>query len=215
MPKMSIPQSTASTTNIQSKPDVVVGQPVEIKTAFDQYAIDDKNYTNNTLIPSLNGNNGSKMIGHSSANFTADNVSDGLEELKQDLQDVTQGAVADGSITDQKLSNNPNEIKDRVLTIQSSLVNFEQIKGSSTIPTTGWVVNSGVNTIKLNIPIANVTTNTWVDIVIDKESHGLALDAEINPTIVEYDGGITLFANTAPVSAIPFTYKITKVVGAV
>jgi hypothetical protein len=81
MPKLTIPQSSAPTNNIQNQADIVIGDASNLKKSFDQYSIDDKDYTNNTLIPSLNGNDGSKRIGHNSVGITADNVADALIEV--------------------------------------------------------------------------------------------------------------------------------------
>jgi parallel beta-helix repeat protein len=82
MAKQIITPSTIDVDNIQLLPDVVVGQATELKVLFDKSPTDEKTYINDTLIAELNGDNGSKKIGHDSTNITADNVGDALEEIK-------------------------------------------------------------------------------------------------------------------------------------
>jgi len=144
---------------------------------------------------------GSAIVGHDSPNIVADNVNEALEELKTDLQGITQGGIADGSITNVKLSNAPGDIL-------STVTQLTPIVGTSTIPTTGWVANTGDNTLKYNLAITEVLSTSWVDITIDKDYQDTALDAEINPTITEYNGGVTIYANVAPAVAIPIRYKV-------
>lgn len=91
-----------------------------------------------------------------------------------------------------------------------NLINEKITTGTSTIPTTGWVENSGDDALKLDLSIANVEASYWVDITIDKDYQDIALEAEINPTITEYDGGITFYANTAPTVPIPIRYKVVR-----
>ena len=82
--------------------------------------------------------------------------------------------------------------------------------GTTTIPTTGWVANVGDNALKLNLVIIGVLSTHWVDISINKDYQDIASDAEINPTVDEYAGGITIYANRAPSVAIPIKYKVVK-----
>lgn len=207
--KQTITQPSYAVNNVQQLPDIVKNQATSVKTTMDKTGADTKTYLVN-LTAELNGNDGSKKIGHSSPNFLANNVSDGLEELKTDLQSITQGSVADGSITDQKLSNTSGQIKETVANLQTQITALTEIIGTSTIPTTGWVAHSGDNTLKYSLAIVGVMSTSWVDITIDKEYQDTALDAEINPTIEEYNGGVIIYANTAPAVAIPIRYKVVK-----
>jgi len=207
--KLPIVQPTYVTNNVQQLPNIVENQASSLQVVFDKASVDIKAYETQ-LTADLNGNDGSKKIGHSSLNVTSNNVSDALEELKADLVGISQGSVADGAVTDVKLSNDPTAIKARVAGIESSIGGLMPVIGTSTIPTTGWVANVGDNTLKLDLAITGVLATSWVDITIDKEFQDTALDAEINPTIVEYNGGVTLYANTAPTVAIPIRYKVVK-----
>lgn len=207
MAKQSITAPSYATNNVSSLPIIVKNQAVPYQTTLDKASVDIKAYETN-LIAELNGNDGSKKIGHSTANFASNNVADALEELKTDLQGITQGGVADGSITNVKLSNAPGDILATVTQLTSDVADLEPIIGTSTIPTTGWVANTGDNTLKYNLAIAEVLSTSWVDITIDKDYQDTALDAEINPTITEYNGGVTIYANVAPAVAIPIRYKV-------
>ena len=108
MAKKILSQSTVATNNIQSQPDQVVDQASALKLAFDQFGIDEKQYNNGTLLPELQsetvGDSGSNAIGHGSANITANNVGDALEEIKADITGVVLGQIPDNSLTDIKLS---------------------------------------------------------------------------------------------------------------
>lgn len=83
-------------------------------------------------------------------------------------------------------------------------------KGTATIPTTGWVANTGEYTLKLDLAIAGILATDWVDITIDKDSITVASDAEMCPTITEYVGGVTLYAKTVPTVAIPIEWKVVR-----
>lgn len=84
------------------------------------------------------------------------------------------------------------------------------LKGTASIPTSGWVSDGGDYNYRVNIAISNVTSSDWVDVTLDVNYHDTAGDAEICPTCVEYNGGITVYANAAPSVAIPVKYKIVK-----
>jgi len=83
-------------------------------------------------------------------------------------------------------------------------------KGVSTLPTTGWVANTGENTLKYDLLITDVTVDNWVDVTVDKDYQDVAQEMELNPTVEEYNGGITFFANIAPTVNIPIRYKVVK-----
>ena len=106
----------------------------------------------------------------------------------------------------------------QVNTNSEAIVNLEAesdrkanvIYNTGTIPITGWVANVGDNALKLELEIDGILSTDWVDIAIDVDSHDVANIAQLNPTITEYVGGITLYANTAPTEAIPFKWKVVR-----
>jgi hypothetical protein len=116
MAKLPISPSTVTVTNIQAQADIVIGEATALKVAFDKAGADEKTYINDVLIPELNGDNGSKKIGHDSANLTSDNVADALEELLVEAQQAQAGTIMDGVVTDAKLSDAAGNIKDRFST---------------------------------------------------------------------------------------------------
>jgi hypothetical protein len=52
-------------------------------------------------------------------------------------------------------------------------------KGTGTIPTSGWVVNTGDYAYKHNYAIAGITATDAVSVTLDKDSHDTAGDAEL------------------------------------
>jgi hypothetical protein len=111
--KQSITPSSVGVTNVQALADIVIGEATALKQTFDKTGLDEKTYINDVLIAELNGDNGSKKIGHDSANLTSDNVADALEELLVEAQQAQAGTIMDGAIPDVKLSNAVGQIKDR------------------------------------------------------------------------------------------------------
>ena len=105
MAKGTITASTVATNTIQSLADVVTGQATALKTKFDKGTLDTKTYINDTLIAELNGDDGSKKIGHASTNIAADNVNEALEELYESIIQSSTGDILDNSLGNIKLAN--------------------------------------------------------------------------------------------------------------
>ena len=77
----------------------------ELKAKFDADAGTLKDYVNDVLIPFLEGTSAAASLGITTIpGFSADNIQTALEQIVQAMQDVTQGSVADGSITLLKLA---------------------------------------------------------------------------------------------------------------
>lgn len=78
----------------------------EVKAEFDKAVNDIKNYINTVLLPFLEGVNGAESIGITTvpALTGVTDVQAALEKIEQQMADITQGAVADGSITVGKLA---------------------------------------------------------------------------------------------------------------
>lgn len=77
----------------------------ELKAKFDADSGTLKTYLNDVLIPFLEGTSAADSIGIATiSSFSADNIQTALEQIVQAMQDVTQGSVADGSITLAKLA---------------------------------------------------------------------------------------------------------------
>ena len=77
----------------------------ELKAKFDADAGTLKDYVNDVLIPFLEGTSAAESLGITTIpGFSADNIQTALEEIIGAMQEVTQGSVADGSITLAKLA---------------------------------------------------------------------------------------------------------------
>ena len=77
----------------------------ELKAKFDADAGTLKAYVNDVLIPFLEGTSAAESIGIATiSGFSADNIQTALEEIIGAMQGITQGSVADGSITLAKLA---------------------------------------------------------------------------------------------------------------
>ena len=77
----------------------------ELKAKFDADAGTLKDYINDVLIPFLEGTSAAESLGIATiSGFSADNIQTALEEIIGAMQGITQGSVADGSITLAKLA---------------------------------------------------------------------------------------------------------------
>ena len=77
----------------------------ELKAKFDADSGTLKTYLNDVLIPFLEGTSAAESIGIATiSSFSAGNVQTALEQIIGAMQDITQGSVADGSITLAKLA---------------------------------------------------------------------------------------------------------------
>ena len=77
----------------------------ELKAKFDADSGTLKTYLNDVLIPFLEGTSAAESIGIATiSGFSADNIQTALEQIIGAMQDITQGSVADGSITLAKLA---------------------------------------------------------------------------------------------------------------
>ena len=77
----------------------------ELKAKFDADAGTLKDYVNDVLIPFLEGTSAAASLGIATiSGFSADNIQTALEQIVQAMQEITQGSVADGSITLAKLA---------------------------------------------------------------------------------------------------------------
>ena len=101
--KHPITKLTTDLNNIQALPDVIIGQAVSLKTMFDESGNDIKAYVNTVLTEELNGSDGAKKIGLTNPNLSADNVGDGVEEVRQIAVQAQSGTILPNSITTNQL----------------------------------------------------------------------------------------------------------------
>ena len=90
---------------VQSRPNKLTGTAAENKAVFDALVKDLVKVKLNDLIDELTGAGAAAQLGVDTVTgLSSDNIQDALEEIVQSLVDITQGSVADGSITSAKLA---------------------------------------------------------------------------------------------------------------
>lgn len=92
---------------LDDEPNDVGGMSsAELKAKFDEAANTIKDYINNTLIPELAGNGGAESVGIDAVpGLTGvSTVQAALAKIEEQMAEMTQGAVADESITTAKLA---------------------------------------------------------------------------------------------------------------
>lgn len=152
---MAIPRFNTDTNIIQKlddRPNDVGGlTAADLKAKFDEGLNLFVTWLNNILLPYLEGGNAAMQIGVDTIpGITAANVQEALEAINQSIQDVTQGAVADGSINEDKLADGavtPNKIDAGAVT---------EAKIADGAVTTGKIADLAVTTAK--IALLAVTT---------------------------------------------------------
>lgn len=89
---------------VQTKPNKLTGSALENKKVFDALVTDVVKAKFNALIDELMAITAAAQIGADVDGLTSTNVNAALAELLAAMQDITQGSVADGSITTAKLA---------------------------------------------------------------------------------------------------------------
>jgi len=90
---------------VQSRPDKLTGTAAQNKKVFDALVTAVVREKFNALIDELTGTTAAAQLGITTIpGFSAGNIQTALEQIVQAMQDVTQGSVADGSITLAKLA---------------------------------------------------------------------------------------------------------------
>lgn len=176
MPKQAISTSTVGVTNIQSLPDIVIGDASNLKATFDKTGLDEKTYINTVLIPELNGNDGSKKIGHNSPNLGSDNVADGLEEVRLIAVQAQAGDILPNSITNTELGLDVKvgSLASLTTTEKSSVVGaINEIDGEvSTLSGNVSSLTTSLGTVQTDLNIvrtAKTTTGSAVALAVDTD----------------------------------------------
>ncbi len=100
-----ITEAAIAASGVQSRPDKLTGTAAQNKKVFDALVTAVVREKFNALLDELTGTTAAAQLGITTIpGFSAGNVQTALEQIVQAMQDVTQGSVADGSITLAKLA---------------------------------------------------------------------------------------------------------------
>lgn len=100
-----ITDAAIAANGVQSRPDKLTGTAAQNKKVFDALVMAVVKERFNALLDELTGTTAAAQLGITTIpGFSAGNVQTALEQIVQAMQDVTQGSVADGSITLAKLA---------------------------------------------------------------------------------------------------------------
>ena len=100
-----ITDAAIAANGVPSRPDKLTGTAAQNKKVFDALVTAVVREKFNALIDELTGTAAAAQLGITTIpGFSAGNVQTALEQIVQAMQDVTQGSVADGSITLAKLA---------------------------------------------------------------------------------------------------------------
>ena len=100
-----ITEAAIAANGVQSRPDKLTGTAAQNKKVFDALVTAVVREKFNALLDELTGAAAAAQLGITTIpGFSADNIQTALEQIVQAMQDVTQGSVADGSITLLKLA---------------------------------------------------------------------------------------------------------------
>lgn len=121
-----------TTYGVQSQPNKLTGSALQNKQAFDKLVTEAVKAKFNALIDELTAITAAAQIGADVDGLTSTNVNAALAELLAAMQDITQGSVADGSITTAKLADESvTQAK-----LNGILPQHVGIKSGTTAPTT-------------------------------------------------------------------------------
>lgn len=127
-----ITDTDITTYGVQSQPNKLTGSAMQNKQAFDKLIAEVVKAKFNALIDELTAITAAAQIGADVDGLTSTNVNAALAELLSAMQDITQGSVADGSITTAKLAEGsvtPEKLS-------GILPEHVGIKSGTTVPTT-------------------------------------------------------------------------------
>jgi hypothetical protein len=202
MAKQPISKLTTDLNNIQALPDVVKGQATTLKATFDESGNEIKTYVNTVLTEELNGSDGANKIGLTNPNLSADNVGDGVEEIRQIAVQAQGGTILPNSITNEQLSADVKvgSLGSLTTTNKTSVTASINELDAEVGANTGDIATNTANisTTALNLDIlrtAKITTGSSVAIAVDTDgTFDLTRNGNILHIIpnVTSTGGITI-----------------------
>lgn len=100
-----ITPAAVAASGVQSQPDKLTGTAAQNKKVFDNLVTAVVRERFNALLDELTGTGAAAQLGITTIpGFSADNIQSALEQIVTAMQEITQGSVADGSITLAKLA---------------------------------------------------------------------------------------------------------------
>ena len=100
-----ITEAAIAANGVQSQPDKLTGTAAQNKKVFDNLVTAVVRERFNALLDELTGTGAAAQLGITTIpGFSADNIQAALEQIVTAMQEITQGSVADGSITLAKLA---------------------------------------------------------------------------------------------------------------
>lgn len=100
-----ITEAAIAANGVQSQPDKLTGTAAQNKKVFDNLVTAVVRERFNALLDELTGTGAAAQLGITTiTGFSADNIQAALEQIVTAMQEITQGSVADGSITLAKLA---------------------------------------------------------------------------------------------------------------
>ena len=100
-----ITPAAVAANGVQSQPDKLTGTAAQNKKVFDNLVTAVVRERFNALLDELTGTGAAAQLGITTIpGFSADNIQAALEQIVTAMQEITQGSVADGSITLAKLA---------------------------------------------------------------------------------------------------------------
>lgn len=100
-----ITEAAVAANGVQSQPDKLTGTAAQNKKVFDNLVTAVVRERFNALLDELTGTGAAEQLGITTIpGFSADNIQSALEQIVTAMQEITQGSVADGSITLAKLA---------------------------------------------------------------------------------------------------------------
>ena len=174
MQNQKITEAAIAANGVQSQPDKLTGTAAQNKKAFDNLVTAVVRARFNALIDELTGADAAGQIGIAGiTGLSASNVQDAIEELLSAMQDITQGSVADGSITLAKLA--PGAVtteklgrasvtaeKIAALAITAALIANKTITGSKIADGTITSAQMAADAVKLTFTNKSVAASAFV-----------------------------------------------------
>lgn len=220
---MALPRLETDLNNVQTLPNqprAIDGYtPEVIKALIDKAPNDIKDYLVSTLLPYLEGTAGAENIGlPETISGSGANVKARVEWLRTQINNTVLGQIPDGSLTDEKLSNEEGQIKDTVtkhLAEKAQLAELGHVEHgviTTTLDTT-WTGASAPYTKTQAVAGILATDTPIVDVVM---SGTYATDDARQSAwgniyrITTADSSITLYAKEKPTISLPIQLKVVR-----